>query len=203
MTAPERPLHLAVDRSTVDLTADDRVLARALAAAGVPVVPTIWGERLAAGRRILIRSTWDYVAQLPRAGEWRVQSEFGGTAERIDLTAEMNSTATAALAHLGAAPTYARIDMVRLHGTWQHGCCHSEHWSTGDSWSPDRLSSTAGDSPAGAHGVARHTASPADRPVWTSVAIGAASSRRSMSGVEGSDRTAPAVVVASAPAAAA
>ncbi len=74
MTAPERPLHLAVDRSTVDLTADDRVLARGLAAAGVPVVPTIWGERLAAGRRILIRSTWDYVAKLPRAGEWRVQS---------------------------------------------------------------------------------------------------------------------------------
>jgi glutathione synthase/RimK-type ligase-like ATP-grasp enzyme len=50
-------------------------------------------------------------------GDWRVQTDFGGTVEPIALTGALAAIATVAL---DASPptTYARVDVVRLDGRW-------------------------------------------------------------------------------------
>jgi glutathione synthase/RimK-type ligase-like ATP-grasp enzyme len=250
-----RPVLLAVDASTPDLTADDRVLADALQRRGISARPLPWGTPVAANAVVVIRSTWDYVDRpadfaawldlldddgvtvvnptvllrwsmhkgyllelargdvpvvptvlLPRGdtrpldairvangwgevvvkpavggtaratvhsgriggvaaashlarlvaredalvqpvvdsigangevsviavdgmsltailkqatpGEWRVQSDFGGTARRVPLTDDLAQIAADGLTAVGAAPVYARVDVARLDGRW-------------------------------------------------------------------------------------
>jgi glutathione synthase/RimK-type ligase-like ATP-grasp enzyme len=64
------PVFLAVDAATADLTADDRVLAEAIGAAGSEVVPVIWGARTPRHGTVVIRSTWDYVNDPNRFSAW-------------------------------------------------------------------------------------------------------------------------------------
>ena len=63
-------MFLAVDLATTDLTADDRVFANALEAAGAEVVPVVWGARLPRHGKLVIRSTWDYVDDPNRFLTW-------------------------------------------------------------------------------------------------------------------------------------
>ncbi len=55
------------------------------------------------------------VAKRPAPGDWRVQTEFGGTVDVIALHDEHLAVAHAALAAITPMPTYARIDVVRDH----------------------------------------------------------------------------------------
>jgi len=55
------PVFIAVDVASVDMTADDRVLANAIVAAGAEAIPVIWGAPLPRPATLVIRSTWDYV----------------------------------------------------------------------------------------------------------------------------------------------
>jgi len=48
----------------------------------------------------------------PRAGDFRVQTEFGGSAVPASASAEAMATGAAVLSHLPQAPLYARIDGV-------------------------------------------------------------------------------------------
>ena len=61
---------LAVDAQTIELTAGDRVLARALHGRGVEVRPVVWGTPCAASDSIVIRSTWDYVERPDEFRSW-------------------------------------------------------------------------------------------------------------------------------------
>lgn len=54
------------------------------------------------------------VVKRAAAGEWRVQSEFGGSAERVPVTAEHQRAVASVLAAVGGDPTYARVDLVRV-----------------------------------------------------------------------------------------
>ncbi|MBL8776272.1 MAG: hypothetical protein JNK12_10085 [Acidimicrobiales bacterium] len=56
------------------------------------------------------------VRKRPKAGDWRVQVNFGGTDERIDLDDELEAVARHVLAALDEVPAYARIDLVRHEG---------------------------------------------------------------------------------------
>jgi glutathione synthase/RimK-type ligase-like ATP-grasp enzyme len=53
------------------------------------------------------------VAKRARRGDWRVQTEFGGSVEPTDLTDELRSIAGRALAAVHPTPAYARVDVVR------------------------------------------------------------------------------------------
>lgn len=46
-------------------------------------------------------------------GDWRVQSDFGGTATRTPLTADLADAARTVLAAAPTRPAYARVDLVR------------------------------------------------------------------------------------------
>lgn len=56
------------------------------------------------------------VRKRAKAGEWRVQYEYGGTVEPIDLDGELSSTAQAVLSAMDTVPLYARVDLARLDG---------------------------------------------------------------------------------------
>jgi glutathione synthase/RimK-type ligase-like ATP-grasp enzyme len=62
------------------LTADDRVLAEAIVAAGREAVPVIWGEPLPVAATLAIRSTWDYVEDADRFAAWLDQLDADGVA---------------------------------------------------------------------------------------------------------------------------
>lgn len=53
------------------------------------------------------------VRKSPKRGEWRIQSDFGGTCAAVPLPADMAAVADQVLARLPVTPTYARIDLVR------------------------------------------------------------------------------------------
>jgi hypothetical protein len=57
------------------------------------------------------------VRKLPKAGDFRVQDNHGGTVQAYTPSAKEIETARAALAAAPAPTTYARVDMVDLHGT--------------------------------------------------------------------------------------
>lgn len=57
------------------------------------------------------------VRKRAKAGDWRVQVNFGGTDERIDLDEELDVAARHVLGALDDVPSYARIDLVRHEGT--------------------------------------------------------------------------------------
>lgn len=52
------------------------------------------------------------VRKAPMLGEWRVQSDFGGTATAVPLPHEMAAIAQDVLAWLTTTPSYARLDVV-------------------------------------------------------------------------------------------
>jgi len=52
------------------------------------------------------------VRKLPAEGEWRVQSEFGGSCERIAVEPCHRAIAAAVLGAIDPIPLYARIDVV-------------------------------------------------------------------------------------------
>ena len=54
------------------------------------------------------------VQKRPWAGEWRVQSDFGGTTERVPVDDEHAELASMALAAVDGDPTFARVDVVRV-----------------------------------------------------------------------------------------
>lgn len=56
------------------------------------------------------------VRKLPKAGDFRIQPQFGGQFAPLTPSAEAHAIAAAALAALPAAPLYARVDLVRLDG---------------------------------------------------------------------------------------
>ena len=64
------PVFLAVDSATADLTADDRVLADAIRAAGAEVVPVVWGAEVPRHGTLVIRLTWGYVDDPNRFVTW-------------------------------------------------------------------------------------------------------------------------------------
>lgn len=56
------------------------------------------------------------VLKRPTAGEWRVQSDFGGSAVRVPVTVEHERAAASALGAVDGAATYARVDLVAIDG---------------------------------------------------------------------------------------
>ncbi len=56
------------------------------------------------------------VRKRPQRGDYRVQPQFGGTAERVEAKAEWIDTARACLAAAPSLPTYARVDGVIVDG---------------------------------------------------------------------------------------
>ena len=54
------------------------------------------------------------VRKTPARGDWRVQSDFGGRAERLDTRRRDVRTVDAILRSLPSIPTYARIDLVSI-----------------------------------------------------------------------------------------
>ena len=51
-------------------------------------------------------------------GDFRVQSDFGGTAVAEDPPSRLRIAAEAVLAHLTEPPVFARVDMLEWHGRW-------------------------------------------------------------------------------------
>jgi len=56
------------------------------------------------------------VRKSPRAGDFRVQREHGGSSAREVPTPELIAEAQRALSQIGAAPLYARVDGVVVAG---------------------------------------------------------------------------------------
>ena len=54
------------------------------------------------------------VHKQPRDGEWRVQSDFGGTTRRIPISDEHAEFASKTLAAVEGDPAFARVDVVRV-----------------------------------------------------------------------------------------
>lgn len=51
-------------------------------------------------------------------GDWRVQSDFGGTATAVELTADLRAVAEQVLAATPSMPVYARIDVLPTATGW-------------------------------------------------------------------------------------
>ena len=56
------------------------------------------------------------VAKRPSVGEWRVQSEFGGSAVRVTVTPEHERVVASVLDAVDDVPVYARVDLVDVDG---------------------------------------------------------------------------------------
>jgi glutathione synthase/RimK-type ligase-like ATP-grasp enzyme len=56
------------------------------------------------------------VEKRARPGEWRVQSDFGGSVRPVELDGELRAVASAAIAAVPEVPLYARVDVVRMPG---------------------------------------------------------------------------------------
>lgn len=59
------------------------------------------------------------VAKRAAAGDWRVQSDFGGIASRVDLTPELAALAERSLTATPSMPVAARVDAVRTERGWE------------------------------------------------------------------------------------
>lgn len=53
------------------------------------------------------------VAKHAQHGDWRVQSDFGGSAEQIELTEELRAISRRVVGAVQPMPSYARVDLVR------------------------------------------------------------------------------------------
>jgi glutathione synthase/RimK-type ligase-like ATP-grasp enzyme len=56
------------------------------------------------------------VSKRPASGEWRVQSEHGGSVERVTVTAQHVDAVTGVLEALDRIPAYARVDLAVIDG---------------------------------------------------------------------------------------
>ena len=56
------------------------------------------------------------VVKRPASGEWRVQSEYGGSVSRVPVTPQHERAVADALAPLDHMPAYARVDLVAIDG---------------------------------------------------------------------------------------
>jgi glutathione synthase/RimK-type ligase-like ATP-grasp enzyme len=56
------------------------------------------------------------VAKRPATGEWRVQSEYGGSVNRVPVTAQHERAVSEVLAAFDQTPAYARVDLVAIDG---------------------------------------------------------------------------------------
>jgi glutathione synthase/RimK-type ligase-like ATP-grasp enzyme len=54
------------------------------------------------------------VVKVPKAGDFRVQEEHGGTIERLEPDGALRAASDRVMAALGEAPLQARVDLVRL-----------------------------------------------------------------------------------------
>jgi hypothetical protein len=115
-------LALAVDAQTTGLTAAGRVLARALRRRGVDVRAMVWGtppsiETDGEVSVVVIGGAVTHaIAERPASGEWRVQSEFGGSIDRVSAAPQYERAVADVLAALDSAPAYARVDLVPIEG---------------------------------------------------------------------------------------
>ena len=83
-----------------------------------PFVPSV----VAVGETSVVAVAGEPLAAIVKRaadGDWRVQSDFGGTAERVELTADLRAIAQQALDAAPSSPAYARIDVVRTPAGWQ------------------------------------------------------------------------------------
>jgi glutathione synthase/RimK-type ligase-like ATP-grasp enzyme len=108
-----------------------------IGASGIQVLPrAALGERLAAARgaqlvqpfaqSVVTEGEWSFVyldgrlshalVKRPAAGDYRVQSIYGGTVHRAEPDARDRAHAEAVLPMLSSPPLYARVDMARLEG---------------------------------------------------------------------------------------
>lgn len=117
-------VHLAVDAATAGLTADDLVLAGALASRGIAVEPVVWGDAMPPGATVVLRSVWDYVEQPDRFRAWLDALEAGGVAVHnapatvrwnmhksylVELAARDVPVVPTTLVGAGAAPDLAAV----------------------------------------------------------------------------------------------
>lgn len=58
------------------------------------------------------------VCKRPKAGDYRVQFQFGGTNENIEVSEDLVTQASTCVAHAPAPPVYARVDGVVRDGTF-------------------------------------------------------------------------------------
>ena len=56
------------------------------------------------------------VAKHAQQGDWRVQSDFGGSAELTELTGELRAVSRQVVGAVEPTPSYARVDLVRQPG---------------------------------------------------------------------------------------
>ena len=69
---------------------------------------------------VFLQDTYSHaVRKRPRPGEFLVQEEYGGTAERAEPSPDMLETARRAVAAVGNATLYARVDGVVTGGELQ------------------------------------------------------------------------------------
>lgn len=111
---------LAAHSGRVGLRAASDHLSRLLADEDAIVQPVVATVAIEGEVSIVAIAGEPVAAVVKRAagGEWRVQSDFGGTAAPIPLDDDLTSVAATALAAAPAATTYARIDVVRVDGDW-------------------------------------------------------------------------------------
>ena len=53
------------------------------------------------------------VAKHAQQGDWRVQSDFGGSTEQTELTGELRAISRRMVGAVQPTPSYARVDLVR------------------------------------------------------------------------------------------
>jgi glutathione synthase/RimK-type ligase-like ATP-grasp enzyme len=93
-------------------------IARTLEDRGVLVQPFL-PEIQSAGELSLLFFDGDFshaVRKRPRAGDYRVQFQFGGTSEDAQVSEELIAQAHLCLSHAPAPPVYARVDGVAKDG---------------------------------------------------------------------------------------
>src|SRR5437899_1122020 len=132
---------LATSAKLPTLNDDDRLLIPALAELGLAAVPAVWDSPEMCWEEfqsVVVRSCWDYhhrreeflawVARLEharvsvwnppgaRAGDYRVQWEFGGTADAMVPPGNLVADAEAVMTAVPGNPLYARVDGVERDG---------------------------------------------------------------------------------------
>ncbi len=98
--------------------ADD--IAQTLQDRGVLVQPFL-PEILSGGELSLMFFDGVYshaVCKRPRPGDYRVQSQFGGTSESVQVTEDVIDQARMCIAHTPTLPVYARVDGIVKDGTF-------------------------------------------------------------------------------------
>lgn len=107
---------LTIHQAREGLEATERHLAKLLAAEDALVQPFVPGVTADGEMSVVAVAGRPQHAVRKRApaGEWRVQYEFGGTVEPIDLDDELVDATREVLAALDVVPLFARVDLARI-----------------------------------------------------------------------------------------